>query len=100
MLAVCNNYIKKSLLNQHKVLNVIIFARVCNQSEGRNIQSLRFDNIQFARRTDYIPLSRITYQAFGLDKNKDTPNGVSIFLAGAVRLELTARGFGDHCSTN
>ena len=27
---------------------------VCNQSEGRNIQSPRFDDIPFAKQTDYI----------------------------------------------
>ena len=40
---------------------------VCNQAEERQIQGLRLDTIQFALRTDYIPLTRITYQAFGLD---------------------------------
>ncbi|MBQ9736992.1 MAG: hypothetical protein IJV86_01130, partial [Clostridia bacterium] len=29
-------------------------------------------------------------------KNTDTANAVSVFLAGVVRLELTARGFGGH----
>ena len=54
---------------------------VYNQSEGRNIQSLRFDNIQFARRTDYIRLSAITYQSFGLDKNKALRDEVLYFLS-------------------
>ena len=43
---------------------------VCNQAEEENIQGLRLDAIQFAKRTDYIPLTRITYQAFGLDATK------------------------------
>ena len=41
---------------------------VCNQSEGLNIQVLRLDDIQFAKRTDYIRLTAITYHSFGLDK--------------------------------
>ncbi len=31
---------------------------------------MRLDAIQFALQTDYIPLTRITYQAFGLDATK------------------------------
>ena len=34
------------------------------------IQGIRLDAIQFAKRTDYIPLTRITYQVFGLDATK------------------------------
>ena len=52
LVAVCNHFEKN----------------VCNQSEERNIQSSRFDDIQFAMRTDYIRLTAITYQSLGLDK--------------------------------
>ena len=58
---------------------------VCNQSEERNIQSSRFDDIQFAKRTDYIRLTAITYQSFGLDKKKTSLQGCTLkdsFFAG------------------
>ena len=40
----------------------------------------------YTLKRDYIPLSRITYQAFGLDKNK-TVFWLSYFLAGVEGLE-------------
>ena len=51
---------------------------VINPKE-RNIQVLRLDDIQFALRTDYIRLAAITYQSFGLDKNKGLPKKSFIF---------------------
>ena len=40
---------------------------------------MRLDDIQFALRTDYIRLAAITYQSFGLDKNKGLPKKSFIF---------------------
>ncbi len=34
------------------------------------MQALRLDDILFAKQTDYIRHAAITYQSFGLDKNK------------------------------
>ena len=50
-----------AVCNQHAVLDVIHRRVVCNQSEGKNIQSLCFDDIPFAMQTDYIRLTAITY---------------------------------------
>ena len=36
------------------------------------IQVLRLDNIPFAMQTDYIRLTAITYQSFGLDATKNS----------------------------
>ena len=44
-----------------------------------NIQALRLDDIPFARQTDYIRLTAVTYQSFGLDKNKALPKKCFIF---------------------
>ena len=35
------------------------------------MQGLHLDDILFAKRTDYIRLTAITYQSFGLDKKID-----------------------------
>ena len=51
---------------------------VINPKE-RNIQVLRLDDIPFALQTDYIRLTAITYQSFGLDKNKGTVSTVPLF---------------------
>ena len=58
----CNRFRKKMYVT-HRRWNVI------NPRE-RNIQVLRLDDIPFALQTDYIRLTAITYQSFGLDKNK------------------------------
>ena len=55
-----------------------LFRYVINPKE-RNIQPLWLDDIQFALRTDYIRLTAITYQSFGLDKNKALPKKCFIF---------------------
>ena len=68
----------------------------CNQSEERNIQVLQFDNIQFAKRTDNIQFAKrtdyilceITYQSFGLDKNKALRDEVLYFLSFVSEKEL------------
>ena len=49
---------------------------VCNQAD-----KMHFAVITYTLTRDYIPLSRITYQAFGLDKNK-TVQRLSYFLVG------------------
>ena len=55
------------------------------------------------------PKKRLRWSRFGvsvrrrlltLTKKQGHHNVVSLFLAGAVRFELTTRGFGDRCSTN
>ena len=50
-------------------------SRVCNQAEEMHLAVMTY-----TLTLDYIPLSRITYQAFGLDKNK-TVRRLSYFLA-------------------
>ena len=45
----------------------------------RNIQVLRLDDIPFALQTDYIRLTAITYQSFGLDKNKALVSASALF---------------------
>ena len=60
---------------------------VYNQSEGRNIQSLRFDNIQFARRTDYIlAYARLHTNPSDWIKNK-TVRRLSYFLGPTLKME-------------
>ena len=56
LVAECNHFRKKMY--------------VINPKE-RNIQVLRLDDIQFAKRTDYIRLAAITYQSLGLDKKRE-----------------------------
>ena len=67
----CNRF-RKKMYAIHRRWNVI------NPRE-RNIQVLRLDDIPFARQTDYIRLTAITYQSFGLDKNKALPKKSFIF---------------------
>ena len=67
----CNRFRKKMYVI-HRRWNVI------NPRE-RNIQVLRLDDIPFALQTDYIRLTAITYQSFGLDKNKALPKKSFIF---------------------
>ena len=40
---------------------------------------MRLDDIPFAPQTDYIRLTAITYQSFGLDKKRDTQSSISFF---------------------
>ena len=40
---------------------------------------MRLDDIPFAMQTDYIRLTAMTYQSFGLDKNKGTVETVPLF---------------------
>ena len=58
--------------NHHEVMYVI-------NPKKRNIQALRLDDIPFAQQTDCIRLTAITYQSFGLDKNKALPKKCFIF---------------------
>ena len=67
----CNRFRKKMYVI-HRGWNVI------NPRE-RNIQVLRLDDIPFARQTDYIRLTAITYQSFGLDKNKALVSASALF---------------------
>ena len=61
---------------------------VCNQSEGRNIQVLRLDDIPFASQTDYIlALARLHTNPSDWIKNK-TDFGLSYFLAFVSEKEL------------
>ena len=66
---------------------------VCNQSEGRCTCG---DAIHATR--DYIHLTAITYQSFGLDKKK-TVRRLSFFLEAPPRIELGNKGFADLCLT-
>ena len=50
-----------------------------------NIQALRLDDIPFARQTDYIRLTAVTYQSFGLDKNKALVETSALFFVSPVR---------------
>ena len=52
LVAVCNHFEEMYVINPKE----------------RNIQVLRLDDIPFATQTDYIRLTAITYQSFGLDK--------------------------------
>ena len=47
--------------------------------KGKNIRVLRLDDIPFAKQTDYIRLTAITYQSFGLDKNKTLVETSALF---------------------
>ena len=67
----CNHFRKQMYVIRRR-WNVI------NQKE-RNIQVLRLDDIPLAMQTDYIHLTAITYQSFGLDKNKALPKKCFIF---------------------
>ena len=67
----CNRFRKKMYVI-HRRWNVI------NPRE-RNIQVLRLDDIPFALQTDYIRLTAITYQSFGLDKNKALVSASALF---------------------
>ena len=67
----CNRFRKKMYVI-HRGWNVI------NPRE-RNIQVLRLDDIPFALQTDYIRLTAITYQSFGLDKNKALVSASALF---------------------
>ena len=67
----CNRFRKKMYVT-HRRWNVI------NPRE-RNIQVLRLDDIPFALQTDYIRLTAITYQSFGLDKNKALVSASALF---------------------
>ena len=71
---------------------------VCNQSEGKNIQVLRLDDIPFAKRTDYIRLAAITYQSFGLDK-KRTKFSLRSFFGGTTQNRTGDKGFAGPCLT-
>ncbi len=74
-------------LNQCEALYVI-------NPQERNIPSLSFDDIPFAQQTDYIRLTAITYQSFGLDKNKALRDEVLYFFALLYEKELGEnRGF-------
>ena len=57
---------------------------VINPKE-RNIQVLRLDDIPFALQTDYIRLTAITYQSFGLDKNKALVSASALFFVMGVQ---------------
>ena len=67
----CNHFRKKMYVI-HRRWNVI-------NSKERNIQVLRLDDIPFAMQTDYIRLTAITYQSFGLDKNKALAETSALF---------------------
>ena len=58
---------------------------VCNQSEGNTPTG---DAIHATR--DYIRLTAITYQSFGLDKNKALPKKCFIFMVRVTGLEPAA----------
>ena len=73
----CNRFRKKMYVI-HRRWNVI------NPRE-RNIQVLRLYDIPFALQTDYIRLTAITYQSFGLDKNKGTVETVPLFSVIRIR---------------
>ena len=75
--------------NHGNAVNVIrnLLRYVINPKE-RNIQVLRLDDIPCALQTDYIRLTAITYQSFGLDKNKALRDEVLYFLG---VLNLVAR---------
>ena len=72
---------------------------VCNQSEGKNIQNLRFDDIPFARHTDYIRLAAITYQTFGLNKQPKLRVQLRLFVVEMVGVEPTSYSAAKKLST-
>ena len=55
--------------------------------KGKNIQVLRLDDIPFAKQTDYIRLTAITYQSFGLDKNKTLVETSALFLGPTLKIK-------------
>ena len=57
------------------------------------MQGLHLDDIPFAKRMDYIRLTAITYQSFGLDKKQRTSYEVLYFLEAPPRLELGDQSF-------
>ena len=62
---------------------------VCNHFEERyviNPKVLRLDDIPFALQTDYIRLTAITYQSFGLDKNKALAETSALFFGAANQI--------------
>ena len=84
----------KAVINQGEALYVIrnllryLIHRRCyviNPKE-RNIQVLRLDDIPFALQTYYIRLTAITYQSFGLDKNKALAETSALFFGGTTRI--------------
>ena len=46
---------------------------------------MRLDDMPFARQTDYIRLTAITYQSFGLDKNKALAETSALFFGTSHR---------------
>ena len=81
---VCNPQLV-AVCNQHAVLDVIHRRWYVINPKKRNIQDLRLDDIPFAKQTDYIRLTAITYQSFGLDKNKGTVETVPLFFVSVVQ---------------
>ena len=75
----CNHFRQKMYIIRN------LFRYVINPKE-RNIQVLRLDNIPFALQPDYIRLTAITYQSFGLDKNKGTVETVPLFFGRGDRI--------------
>ena len=76
---------RKTECNHNEVVNIIIFVKnVCNQFEGFKHQG---DAIHTPR--DYIRFTAITYQSFGLYKNKAPAIADALFLAPQVGLEPT-----------
>ena len=88
----CNRFRKKMYVI-HRRRNVI------NPRE-RNIQVLPLDDRPVALQTEYIRLTAITHQSFGLDKNKGTVETVPLFLAPPVGLEPTTPRLTAACSTD
>ena len=78
----CNRFRKKMYVI-HRRWNVI------NPRE-RNIQVLRLDDIPFALQTDYIRLTAVTYQSFGLDKNKALVSASAYFLSMDYKKDIFA----------
>ena len=60
---------------------------------------MRLDDMPFAMQTDYIRLTAITYQSFGLDKNKALAETSALFFGGATQNRTGDRGVADLCLT-
>ena len=50
-------------------------------------------------RTDYIRLTAITYQSFGLDKNKALAETSALFFGGTTQNRTGDKGFAGPCLT-
>ena len=70
---------------------------VINPKE-KNIQVLRLDDIPFALQTDYIRLTAITYQYFGLDEKSRSEE--RDFLVGVTGFEPAASSSQNWRATN